>query len=108
MQGNEPDVRIAEHYGSAGNISRQKHKQCSGCKVFNLLENSLEPAMADDKSKRGPRDASRINMHEDYEVRYWSEKFGVSKEELAEAVRRAGSMAKDVETDLQNKKRKWG
>ena len=26
--------------------------------------------MSDDKSKRGPQDRSRINMNEDYEVRY--------------------------------------
>jgi Protein of unknown function (DUF3606) len=34
--------------------------------------------MADDLSKRGSQDRSRINIHEDYEVRYWSTKFGVS------------------------------
>jgi hypothetical protein len=34
--------------------------------------------MADDKSKRGPQDRSRINTAEDYEVRYWKsgERFG--------------------------------
>jgi hypothetical protein len=30
--------------------------------------------MADDKSKRGGSDRSKINIHEDYEVRYWKEK----------------------------------
>jgi hypothetical protein len=59
-----------------------------------------EVFMSDDTSKRGPRDSSRINMNEDYEVRYWSEKFGITKQELSEAVRRAGSMAKDVEAHL--------
>ena len=28
--------------------------------------------MADDKSIRGPADARRINIHEDYEIRYWT------------------------------------
>ena len=59
-----------------------------------------EVFMSDDTSKRDPRDSSRINMNEDYEVRYWSEKFGITKQELSEAVRRAGSMAKDVEAHL--------
>ena len=31
--------------------------------------------MADDKSKVGSADRSRINVHEEYEVTYWSQKF---------------------------------
>ena len=38
--------------------------------------------MADDKTNRGPQDRSRINMHEDYEVRYWTEALGVSPPRL--------------------------
>ena len=55
----------------------------------------------DNKSKRGGQDRSRINMHEDYEVRYWSKKFGVTKEELQRAVKKAGtSSAKAIEKEL--------
>jgi hypothetical protein len=50
--------------------------------------------MTDGTSKRGPRDSWRINLSEDYEVRYWSQKFGVTREELQQALQRAGSMAK--------------
>lgn len=46
--------------------------------------------MGDDKTNRGPQDASRINMHEDYEVAYWTKKFGVTKAELEAAVKKAG------------------
>jgi hypothetical protein len=56
--------------------------------------------MADDKSKRGGQDRSRINMHEDYEIRYWTEKFGVSKEELQRAVEKVGPTASAVEQEL--------
>ncbi len=42
--------------------------------------------MADDKTLRGPRDSSRIAMGEDYEVAYWTDKFGVSRERLQAAV----------------------
>jgi Protein of unknown function (DUF3606) len=33
-------------------------------------------------------------------VRYWSEKFGVSKERLAEAVKKVGNSAAAVEKEL--------
>ena len=52
--------------------------------------------MADDKSKQGPADSSRINLNEDYEVTYWTKALGVSKEELAQAVNQAGVSAKAV------------
>lgn len=59
--------------------------------------------MADDKTNRGLQDRSRINLSEDYEVHYWTDKFGVSKVELAEAVREAGSSANAVERELRRK-----
>ena len=56
--------------------------------------------MADDRSLRGQADRLRINMHEDYEVKYWTEKWDVSREELAAAVREVGVMAADVAKKL--------
>jgi hypothetical protein len=47
--------------------------------------------MADDKSKKGKQDRTRINMHEPYEVQYWKKKFGVPGQALAGAVRATGS-----------------
>ena len=52
--------------------------------------------MADDRSLRGTQDRQRINLSEDYEVTYWSKKWDVSREELAEAVRKAGPMSAAV------------
>lgn len=52
--------------------------------------------MPDDKSKTGPADRSRVNIHEDYELRYWSTKFGVTAQQLRDAVARVGVMAADV------------
>lgn len=52
--------------------------------------------MSDDKTNRGPRDADRVNVNEDYEVRYWTKRWGVSEQELRTAVKRVGVMAKDV------------
>ena len=56
--------------------------------------------MADNKSMTAPQDAQRVNVHEDYEVQYWSKKFGVSPDKLKEAVGKVGVMAKDVEHHL--------
>ena len=42
--------------------------------------------MADDKSKSGPADRSRINVNEDYELRYWTAKLGGTTTELKAAV----------------------
>jgi Protein of unknown function (DUF3606) len=56
--------------------------------------------VADDKNARGPQDSSRVAMGEDYEVRYWTEKFGVSREELQNAVDAVGNGADAVEQHL--------
>lgn len=56
--------------------------------------------MSDDKTKKGPADRSRINTSEDYEVRYWCEKFGVTAEELKAAVKKVGNSAAAVEREL--------
>ena len=55
-----------------------------------------ESDMADDKNNRGPQDRSRISMSEDYEVRYWTETLGVTKEELQRAVDHVGNGAEAV------------
>ena len=56
--------------------------------------------MADDKTQSGPNDRSRINLREDYEVRYWTDKFGISKSQLEKIVRKVGSSAKAVEEEM--------
>ena len=62
--------------------------------------------MPDDRNLRGPRDASRINLNENDEVRYWADKFGVTAQDLAQAIQRPGPMSKDVEAVLASKKHK--
>ncbi|MEC7933802.1 MAG: DUF3606 domain-containing protein [Pseudomonadota bacterium] len=56
--------------------------------------------MADNKTLRAPQDASRIALGEDYEVRYWTAKFGVSRERLEQAVKAVGNSAAAVEEHL--------
>ena len=55
--------------------------------------------MADDKKKTAA-DGRRIDVHEAYELGYWSRKFGVPREQLAEAVQKVGPMADDVAREL--------
>lgn len=52
--------------------------------------------MADDKNKTQPQDAARVNVNEDYEVQYWTKKFGCSKEQLEKAVNAVGTLAEKV------------
>lgn len=56
--------------------------------------------MSDDKNQTGNPDRQRISLSEDYEVRDWSQKFGVSEERLRAAVEKVGNQADDVEREL--------
>ena len=56
--------------------------------------------MADDKTKRGPQDAARVNVHESYEVEYWTKHFGVTADELRKCVEKVGVMVTDVKKCL--------
>ena len=56
--------------------------------------------MSDDLKNTGPQDDSRVNMSQPHEVRYWTEKFGISEQRLKEAVLNVGVSAKAVEAYL--------
>jgi uncharacterized protein DUF3606 len=45
-------------------------------------------------------DGRRIDVHDPYEIGYWSRKFGVSREELVDAVQNVGTNAEDVAIEL--------
>jgi hypothetical protein len=59
--------------------------------------------MSDDLKKRGKADAIRINMKEPWEVEYNKNKYGVSGQQLAGAVRAVGPMRAKVEKYLKEK-----
>jgi len=60
--------------------------------------------MADNPNIRGAEDRQRINVEQDYELRRWSQKFGVSEDEVRRAVREVGPLADDVEKHLRGRK----
>jgi CRISPR/Cas system-associated endonuclease Cas3-HD len=58
--------------------------------------------MPDDTKKTKPQDSSKINIHQPYEVNYWTEELNVSKTKLIEAVGSVGVMVDDVKKHLKS------
>jgi hypothetical protein len=56
--------------------------------------------VVDDPKQRGPQDRTRVNVEQDYELKYWSERFGVSPDELRKAVQQVGTSADAVALHL--------
>ena len=56
--------------------------------------------MSDNKMNIGGADRRRISLDEDYEVRYWANKFGVTRDELKKVVRQVGDNPQAVEDYL--------
>lgn len=57
-------------------------------------------AMADDLSKRGPQDRSRVNVNEPWELTYWCAEFKCNETQLRAAVKAVGVMVTDVRRHL--------
>jgi len=53
--------------------------------------------------KRDYSHKTRIDLKQSYQVAYWKERFGVSEQELSEAVLAAGALARKVEEYLRSK-----
>ena len=54
----------------------------------------------DNLTKKDQRDRSKINMHEDFEVKYWTHELGVSREKLQQVVEKVGNSAAAVRKEL--------
>ena len=70
--------------------------QDKGRKPINELRVKGGHNMPDNLSKRGPQDASRIDIHELYEVQYWTHKLGCTERQLKEAVKEVGTSVEAV------------
>ena len=55
--------------------------------------------MSDDRTETAT-DLKWIDVHDDSEVWYWTNKFGVTKRKLVAAVREVGAHAEDVAVEL--------
>jgi hypothetical protein len=49
--------------------------------------------MSDDLTNKGQQDGSKIAMHEEHEVKYWTKHLNVTKEQLQKAVDKVGNSA---------------
>ena len=56
--------------------------------------------MADNLTRRAQPDRSKINMHEDFEVKHWTHALGVTREELQKAIDKVGNSAAAVRKEL--------
>jgi hypothetical protein len=60
-------------------------------------------AMGKRPKKRDYSDKTRIDMNQPYQVAYWKQRFGVSDQELEDAVRVVGTSVKKIEDYLKSK-----
>ena len=56
--------------------------------------------MSDNLQDRGSPDRGLIALGEEHEVRYWTQRFGVSEDELRRAVEQVGHSVDEVEKRL--------
>jgi hypothetical protein len=56
--------------------------------------------MSDNLKGSGGQDRSRIDVSQEWELRYWTDKFGITPEDLKQAVRQVGDRVEDVERKI--------
>lgn len=56
--------------------------------------------MSDDLTRKGPEDPKKVNMSQTWEMDYWSQKFGISKDKLLKAIAAVGPMVADIKAWL--------
>ena len=56
------------------------------------------------KDKRGFIDKDRLDLSERQAVEYWMKRWGVTRDQLTAAHRKAGRMVKDIATELGKKR----
>lgn len=54
----------------------------------------------DNLKNKGQPDRSRINLNEDYEVKYWTRHLGVSREDLEKAISKVGNSVAAIRKEL--------
>ena len=56
--------------------------------------------MSDDLKNRGPQDRAGVNTSEPWELNHWTKEFGVTEQQLKDAVKAVGPMVTDVRKKL--------
>lgn len=61
--------------------------------------------MSDDLKNRGPADRSRVNVHEKWELEYWTKTLGCTEADLRDCAAKS-VMLEDVRRCLEQKKKR--
>jgi hypothetical protein len=59
--------------------------------------------MSNKPKQLGERDGDRIDVDQESQCRYWSDKFGINADQLREVVRQVGPMISDVQRRLRDR-----
>jgi hypothetical protein len=97
--------RLNSGYGRGADTITLLNAQFSGGSISGYYKTRFpyyrrSRSMADDKGDRGPADRARVNVNENYEVRYWCGKFSCTEAQLRAAVKAVWVMADDVQSYL--------
>ncbi|MCG8422210.1 MAG: DUF3606 domain-containing protein [Proteobacteria bacterium] len=60
--------------------------------------------MADDLKIKRPHDATKVNVNQPHEVRYWCDKWGITERQLRDAVAAVGVYVDEIVKYLRGKK----
>jgi hypothetical protein len=81
-------------------MSREQALQRNRPIITTFPSRSGRDRKMDNLTKRDQPDRSKINMSEDFEVKYWLKALGVSRDELKRAVDKVGNSAAAVRKEL--------
>ena len=56
--------------------------------------------MADNLNIKQPEDPTKININQDWELKYWANELGVGESRLIAIVKKVGPLVKDVRAEL--------
>jgi uncharacterized protein DUF3606 len=90
-----PKSKFDEWANSAGLQAPTQERRDLRC-----VNSGMEDAMGS-LTKKDQGERSKINMHDGYEVKYWTHALGVSKEQLLKAVSKVGNSAAAVRKELE-------
>jgi hypothetical protein len=83
-----------------GEGSGSQTRRSTITKDLKLNNSQPEEVKMDSLTKKDQRDRSKMNIHEDFEVKYWTKELGVSRGELQKAVDKVGNSAAAVRKEL--------
>jgi hypothetical protein len=91
-------------FESSRPVGRYHHsKERPGAIAGRARQEKLTMGSVNPPKKRDYGHKTRIDLNQSYQVAYWKDRFGVSEQELSEAVLAAGALARKVEAYLKSK-----